>query len=150
MEVKAVSKYNRMSARKARLAADMVRGQKVTEAFHILSFTPKKAAKLVMKTLKSAVANAEHNLKLDKNDLVISKITVDEGPTLKRHRPVAKGRTAAIKKRTSHVTVAVEEVKKDKSKTKKAIKEVKGMDDKSGKSVVSKTENKKLENKNGS
>lgn len=120
MKTKAVSKYNRISARKTRLVADMVRGQKVSTAFSILQFTPKKAARLVEKTLKSAVANAENNHKMDKKDLVISSILVDEGPTLKRFRPRARGMASAIKKRTSHVTIVVMEGKKP---TKKRITE---------------------------
>lgn len=108
MQVKAVSKYNRISARKTRLVADMVRGQKATAAFSVLKFTPKKAARLVEKTLNSAVANAENNFGLDKKDLVISQILVDEGPTLKRHRPRAKGMASSIFKRTAHVTIVVE------------------------------------------
>lgn len=108
MQVKAVSKYNRISARKTRLVADMVRGQKASTAFSTLRFTPKKAARLVEKTLKSAVANAENNFGMDKKDLVISTILVDEGPTLKRHRPRARGMASAIRKRTAHVTIVVE------------------------------------------
>lgn len=112
MQVKAVSKYNRISARKTRLVADMVRGQKASTAFSVLKFTPKKAARLVEKTLKSAVANAENNFGIDKKDLVISTILVDEGPTLKRHRPRARGVASAILKRTAHVTIVVEGEKK--------------------------------------
>ncbi len=108
MKTKAVSKYNRISARKTRLVADMVRGRKANEAFGILKFTPKKAAKLIEKTLKSAVANAENNFSMNKDDLVISEIMVDEGPTLKRHRPRARGMASAIRKRTAHVTIVVE------------------------------------------
>lgn len=108
MQVKAVSKYNRISARKTRLVADMVRGQKASAAFSILKFTPKKAARLVEKTLKSAVANAENNFGMDKKDLVVSTILIDEGPTLKRHRPRARGMASAIRKRTAHVTIVVE------------------------------------------
>ncbi|RJO60045.1 50S ribosomal protein L22 [candidate division WS5 bacterium] len=108
MKTKAVSKYNRISARKARVVADMVRGEKATNAFHVLKFTPKKAARLIEKTLKSAVANAENNFGADKKDLVISEIMIDEGPTLKRYRPRSRGMASSIMKRTSHVTIVVE------------------------------------------
>jgi large subunit ribosomal protein L22 len=126
MQVKAVSKYNRISARKTRLVADMVRGQKASTAFGTLKFTPKKAARLVEKTLKSAVANAENNFGIDKKDLVISTILVDEGPTLKRHRPRARGVASAIRKRTAHVTIVVEGEKKtvDKKKPEKKTEKV--------------------------
>lgn len=117
MQVKAVSKYNRISARKTRLVADMVRGQKASAAFSILKFTPKKAARLVEKTLKSAVANAENNFGMDKKDLVVSTILVDEGPTLKRHQPRARGMASAIRKRTAHVTIVVEGNEKPVKKT---------------------------------
>lgn len=127
MQVKAVSKYNRISARKTRLVADMVRGQKTSTAFSILKFTPKKAARLIEKTLKSAVANAENNHGMDKKDLLISTVLVDEGPTLKRHRPRARGMASAIRKRTAHVTIVVEgqekPVKKE-ANTKKTEQEV--------------------------
>ncbi len=108
MQVKAVSKYNRISARKARLVADMVRGENANHAFDILKFTPKKAARLIEKTLKSAVSNAENNHGMDKKDLLITTILIDEGPTLKRHRPRARGMASAIRKRTSHVTIVLE------------------------------------------
>jgi len=116
MQAKAVSKYNRISARKTRLVADMVRGQKVAVAFNVLKFTPKKAARLVEKTLRSAVANAENNFGMDKKDLSISAITIDEGPTLKRHRPRARGMASAIFKRTAHITIVVESIDKEKNK----------------------------------
>lgn len=143
MKTKAVSKYNRISARKTRLVADMVRGQKANEALSILKFTPKKAARLVEKTLKSAVANAENNFSMNKDNLIISEIMVDEGPTLKRHRPRARGMASAIRKRTSHVTIVVEQeeqlkVKDAKLKNKKVAKVI----EKSGKSVVNKKVNK--------
>jgi len=127
MQTKAVSKYNRISARKARLVADMVRGQNASTAFNMLKFTPKKAARLIEKTLKSAVSNAENNFGMDKKDLVISSIMVDEGPTLKRHRPRARGMASDIRKRTAHVTVIVEgkekPVKKEVKKAEKMPKE---------------------------
>lgn len=122
MKTKAVSKYNRISVRKTRLVADMVRGENATNAFNILKFTPKKAARLIEKTLKSAVANAENNFGANKKDLVISEIMVDEGPTLKRYRPRSRGMASSIMKRTSHVTIVVEGQEKENKKVKAAEK----------------------------
>jgi large subunit ribosomal protein L22 len=107
MEVKAVEKYIRISPRKARLVADMVRGQNAKKSLVALKFMPKKAAGIIYKAVKSAVANAENNFNLDGETLVISKITVDGGPTLKRFRPAARGMAKHIRKRTSHITVVV-------------------------------------------
>lgn len=107
MEVKAVEKYIRISPRKARLVADLVRGQNAKKALVTLKFMPKKAAGIVFKAVKSAVANAENNFNLNAEDLVISKITIDNGPTLKRFRPRSKGMASSIRKRTSHITVVV-------------------------------------------
>lgn len=153
MKTKAVSKYNRTSARKARLVADMVRGQKASAAFDILKFTPKKAAKLIEKTLKSAVANAENNFGADRKDLVISAIMVDEGPTLKRHRPRSKGMANPIRKRTSHVTIVVEGKEKSLSakpseKVSQAKKTEKTGNDKS-KKLTKKTASKAVNSENG-
>lgn len=107
MEVKAVHKYARSSAQKARLVADQVRGMPVQKALDLLQFSPRKAAALIRKVVLSAVANAEANNSLDADNLVISKIMVDEGPSLKRIMPRAKGRADRIVKRTSHITVIV-------------------------------------------
>ncbi len=109
MEVKAVHRYARSSAQKTRLVADQVRGLPVQDALDLLQFSPRKAAALIRKVVLSAVANAEHNLSLDIDDLFISKILVDEGPSLKRIMPRAKGRADRIVKRTSHITVVVAE-----------------------------------------
>jgi large subunit ribosomal protein L22 len=125
MKVKAASKYLRISPRKARLVADTIRGQKVTTAFDILKFTPKVGAKLVEKTLKSAMANAEHNLQLSKNDLVVSEILVDEGPTLKRFRPRARGSAYTVRKRTAHIVITLDDLKGEKKVAKEAKAEVK-------------------------
>ena len=95
----------RTSARKARLVADTIRGRSVPEARTVLAFTPKAAARDVEKVLRSAVANAEANHGLDGDELVISTIVVDEGPTLKRWRPRARGRVDRIFKRTCHITI---------------------------------------------
>ena len=109
MEV--VAKYRRanISAQKVRLVADQVRGMNVEQAEQLLTFSPKKAAHIIKKALMSAVANAEHNNGLDVDELYVSAIFVDEGPTLKRGRARAKGRGTQILKRTSHITVKVAE-----------------------------------------
>ncbi|MFO7568475.1 MAG: 50S ribosomal protein L22 [Smithellaceae bacterium] len=109
MEAKAVAKYIRMSPQKVRLVVDLVRGKKVEEASHILLFTRKYAASAVAKVLKSAVANASQNPNIDENTLYVKEIFVDQGPSLKRWRARAQGRAAGIKKRTSHITVVVDE-----------------------------------------
>ena len=105
LEVRAQAKYVRVSARKARLVADTVRGRSVPEARTVLAFTPKHAARDIEKVLRSAVANAEANHGLEGDALEISTITVDEGPTLKRWQPRARGRVGRIFKRTCHITV---------------------------------------------
>jgi len=99
----------RLSAQKARLVADQVRGKPVAEALDLLTFSPKKAAKLVKKVLQSAIANAEENNGMDIDELRVSTICVDEGMTLKRIKPRAKGRADRILKRTCHITVKVAE-----------------------------------------
>jgi ribosomal protein L22 len=105
--VKAHAKYVRTSARKARLVADHVRGKSVVEARAILAHTPRAVAEDWEKLLNSAVANAEHNHELLGDDLHILSITADEGPTLKRFRPRAMGRASRIRKRTSHLSIAL-------------------------------------------
>ena len=109
MEVRAVGKYLRVSPYKVRLIADMVRGKKVEEALTILKFLPKKSGRLINKTLRSAVANAENTQTIDVDTLVIKTILVDEGPKLKRWRPRAMGRATRILKRTSHITMVLAE-----------------------------------------
>ncbi|WP_018131285.1 50S ribosomal protein L22 [Effusibacillus pohliae] len=109
MEAKAVARYVRIAPRKVRLVVDLIRGKKVGEAIAILKHTPKAASPVVEKLLKSAIANADHNYNMDVDNLVISKIYVDQGPTLKRYRPRAQGRASRIHKRTSHITVVVSE-----------------------------------------
>lgn len=98
-----------ISAQKARLVADMIRGKKVGQALNILAFTNKKAAHFVKKVLDSAIANAEHNNGADVDELKVSTVYVDEGVTLKRIMPRAKGRADRISKRTCHITVKVSE-----------------------------------------
>jgi large subunit ribosomal protein L22 len=107
MEVSAVLKGARLSAQKARLVADQVRGKEVAEALNILAFSPKKGAAIVKKVLESAIANAEHNDGADVDELRVSTIMVDEGMTMKRIKPRAKGRADRILKRTCHITVKV-------------------------------------------
>ena len=107
MEVKAVTRFVRVAPRKARIVVDLVRGKSVTEAREILAFTNRAVAETVEKTLNSAVANAEHNNHLRAESLVVKRAFVDEGPTLKRIRPRAKGSASRIRKRTSHITIVV-------------------------------------------
>ncbi|MFB3926829.1 MAG: 50S ribosomal protein L22 [Syntrophales bacterium] len=109
MEARAVAKYIRISPQKARLVVDLIRGKKIREAERILSFTRKRAAGLVGKVLKSAVANAAQNPNIDEKILYVKEIYVDQGPSLKRWRARAQGRAASIKKRMSHITVILEE-----------------------------------------
>lgn len=111
MQAKAVARTVRIAPRKARLVVDLIRGKQVGEAVAILRHTPKAASLIVEKVLKSAVANAEHNYEMDVNNLVVSEVFVDEGPTLKRFRPRAMGRASQINKRTSHITIVVSEKK---------------------------------------
>jgi large subunit ribosomal protein L22 len=107
MEALAKHLFARSSAQKARLVADQVRGLPVEKALELLTYSPKKAALLVKKVVDSAIANAEHNEGADIDELVISKICVDEGPTMKRIMPRAKGRADRIMKRSCHITVVV-------------------------------------------
>jgi large subunit ribosomal protein L22 len=108
METKAIARYQQISPRKCRLVADLVRGRGVEDALALLDFTPKKAAKLVAKTLRSAVANAENNNNADVDTLFVKTIMVDPGPTAGRFRPRAQGRATAVRKRTSHITIVVD------------------------------------------
>jgi large subunit ribosomal protein L22 len=107
MEVAAKLRGARLSAQKARLVADQIRGKAVDEALDILAFSPKKGAALIKKVLESAIANAEHNDGADVDELKVSTIFVDEGLTMKRIQPRAKGRADRICKRTCHITVKV-------------------------------------------
>ncbi len=109
--VNATAKYVRVSPRKAGDVARLIRGKKVAEAKAILALSPRAAAKLVGKVLDSAVANAENNHDLDADDLYVVRAYVDGGPTLKRFTPRAMGRASRIRKRTSHITVCVDEKK---------------------------------------
>lgn len=109
MEAKAIAKYVRVSPRKMRFICDMVRGRSVDEALSILKFTPNKGAKVLEKVVKSAAANAENNFDMNKDNLFVSEVYSNQGPTLKRWRPRSKGRAFKILKRTSHIGVVVKE-----------------------------------------
>lgn len=112
MESKAILRYARVSAQKARLVADLVRGMDVPDAIEMLTFTRKKSAPMVRQLIESAVANAEHSAErtgtsLDVDDLFVKTIFVDSGPSLRRFRPRAQGRATKILKKTSHITVVL-------------------------------------------
>lgn len=109
MEAKAVAKYVRISPQKVRKIVGAVKGKQAELGLNLLKFMPQKAAGLVEKVLKSAIANADQNLNMDVDSLVIKNILVDQGPTLKRFRARARGRGSRILKRTSHITVIVAE-----------------------------------------
>ena len=131
MEVKASLKYLRISPRKVRLVADLIKGLSVKVAEANLLHVSKRSSNPLLKLLKSAVANAEHNFGLDKNNLFIRAIRVDEGPALKRWRPRARGAAFSIKKRTSHIFLTLKEIKETREKKgkikeeKKEIKKIK-------------------------
>ena len=112
MEAQAAHRYVRLSPRKARLVADLVRGKPVGDAIGVLQQLPKKAARVLVKALKAVVANAESTQRVDVDRLYVKRITVDEGPTMKRFLPRAHGRATMIRKRSSHLTVVVDEVER--------------------------------------
>src|SRR5947207_14818557 len=109
VEVRASLRSIRMSAQKVRLVLDVVRGKPANEALAILKFLPQRAARPVAATVKSAMANAENNFNMDPDELIITRCSADEGRTLKRWRPRARGRVNQILKRSSHITVVVAE-----------------------------------------
>ena len=109
MESKAVAKFVRITPRKVRVVLDLIRGKNVAEAFAILKFTPKAGAVVVEKVLRSAVANAENNYDMDVDKLVIKTAFADDDPTMKRIHPRSRGQAFKILKRTSHVTIVVDE-----------------------------------------
>jgi len=109
MEAQAIGKYLRLSAQKARLSADLIRGKQVEEALRILSFTPKYGARVISKVVRSALANAGQNKSIDVDTLFVKTVFVNQGPTLKRFRAKPMGRAGRIRKRTSHVTVVLSE-----------------------------------------
>jgi large subunit ribosomal protein L22 len=109
MEVRASARHIRVSPRKARLVCDAVRGKDLREAMATLRFLPQKSSDIIAKVVKSAAANAENNYDLDPEELYIKRIYADDGPQLKRGKPVARGRYHPIIKRSCHITVIVEE-----------------------------------------
>jgi len=110
MKVKAVSKYLPTTSRKAKLVVDLIRGKNLDEAINILKFTPRAASRLVEKVLRSAIANAKQNGEIkDVDKLYISEISANQGPTLKRFQPRARGRAFRIRKRMSHISIVLEE-----------------------------------------
>lgn len=115
MKVRAQAKYIRLSPYKVRRVLDLVRGLPVEQAEQVLSLTPRRAAEPVSKVLKSAVSNAEHNHALEADELVVAEAYADEGPTLKRFRPRARGRATRIRKRTSHITIVVSDRREEAS-----------------------------------
>jgi len=109
MEVKARLRFVRIAPTKARLVADLIRGKKSEEALNILAFTKKASAKILIKLLKSAIANATQKKNIDVDRLFVKQITVDQGPTMKRFQPRALGRATMIRKRTSHIHIVLDE-----------------------------------------
>ena len=109
MEAKAIVKYIRVSPRKIRLLMREIKGKKVEEALNLLAFAPQRGAPILRKLINSVVANASQYSDIDVDNLFIKRIFADEGPTLKRFRPRAMGRATSIRRRTSHLTVIVDE-----------------------------------------
>ena len=109
IEVQAVAKNVRMTARKVRLVGAAVKGKPYTQAVAMLRFMPQRAATPILKAVRSAAANAENNFDLDPNDLYVVRIVADEGRTLRRFRPKARGRGGSLPKRSTHITVVVQE-----------------------------------------
>lgn len=109
METRAVARFVRISPRKIRLLMDQVRGKKVGEALNMLAFAPQKGARILLKLINSAVANAAQNTGVDVDSLYVLRVYADQGPTLKRWRPRALGRATRIRKRSSHLTVVLDE-----------------------------------------
>ena len=109
LEARAVLKYARISPRKVKIVADLIRGKDVQEALAIVKFTPKASSEIIEKLLKSAIANAENNHGMNSQNLYIAEIYANQGPTLKRIRPAAKGSAVRIRKRTSHITIVLRE-----------------------------------------
>lgn len=137
MPITAKLRYLRIAPRKVRLVADIIRGKSVEESQAILSFVTKKAALPLLKLLNSAVASARNNYQLDSADLLISKITVDEGPKYKRWQPRARGQAYEIQKKTSHIILVLEEIRE---KSKKAGKKVEKLQKVKEEKIISKQE----------
>ena len=110
LEATAILRFARISARKVKIVADLIRGKKVDEALAIIKFTPKASSEILEKLLKSAIANAENNHGMNRGNLIVSEIYANQGPTMKRIRPAAKGSASRIRKRTSHITIKLREV----------------------------------------
>ena len=108
-EAKATLKFARISSRKVKIVADLIRGKDVDEALAIVKFTPKASSEIIEKLLKSAIANAENNHGMKSNNLYVAEIYANQGPTMKRIRPAAKGSAVRIRKRTSHITIKLRE-----------------------------------------
>ena len=108
-EAVASLKFARISARKVKIVADLIRGKDVNEALSIVKFTPKASSEIIEKILKSAIANAENNHEMKRESLYVAEIYANQGPTLKRIRPAAKGSASRIRKRTSHITIVLKE-----------------------------------------
>ena len=108
-EAKAVYKFARISPRKVKIVADLIRGKDIDEALAIVKFTPKASSEIIEKLLKSALSNAENNHNMKHEKLYVAEIFANQGPTLKRIRPAAKGSAVRIRKRTSHITIVLKE-----------------------------------------
>ena len=108
-EARASLNYARISARKVKIVADLIRGKDAKEALAIVKFTPKASSEIIEKLLKSAIANAENNHGMKSNNLYVAEIFANQGPTMKRIRPAAKGSAVRIRKRTSHITIKLRE-----------------------------------------
>lgn len=119
MEVTSTTKYVRISPKKGRDVAREIQGLPVSAALDILTFTPRKAAQLINKTLKTAIADAENNFSLDAEGMVIKEAVVTAGPTFKRHKPRARGSAGAILKRTSHISITLAEAPEEEAKPKR-------------------------------
>lgn len=118
MEVRAILRNLRVAPRKTRDVIDLIRGKKVLEAQNILLFTTRKSAPIVLKLLNSAIASAKNNFKLNENDLYVAKVIADEGTKLKRWHPMSRGRAYPIEKKTSHITIILDELKNKKESKK--------------------------------
>ena len=108
-EARATLKFARISSRKVKIVADLIRGKNVDEALAIVKFTPKASSEVIEKLLKSAIANAENNHDMKHENLYVAELFANQGPTLKRIRPAAKGSAVRIRKRTSHITIVLKE-----------------------------------------
>lgn len=125
MKITAKLRFLRIAPRKVRLVADLIRGKSVEEAQTILNFTQKRASTPLLKLLQSAIANAKHNFQSTEDNLYISEVRVDEGPKLKRWRPRARGQAFEIQKKTSHINLVLDKIKKKPKKIKKKVKKPK-------------------------